>query len=43
VLCAYLAWMWAHDRGAMVVLPEDHDGIGDESLDQGYIVVPRHA
>ena len=40
VFCAYLAWKWTHEREAMQLLPEDHDGIGDESLDQGYIVIP---
>ena len=24
----------------MQVLPEDHEGIGDESLDHGFIVTP---
>lgn len=40
VLCSFLAWMWAYDRQAMQILPEEHEGIGDESLDQGYIVTP---
>lgn len=40
VLCAFLAWKWTYEREAMQVLPEDHDGVGDESLDQGYIVTP---
>jgi len=41
VLCAFLAWMWANARDEMQVLPEDHHGIGDADLDQGYIVTPR--
>jgi len=40
VFCAFLAWMWTDERDAMQVLPEEHDGIGDENLDQGYIVTP---
>lgn len=40
VLCAFLAWMWTYERDAMVILPEDHYGIDDDGLDQGYIVTP---
>lgn len=32
--------LWIYEREAMQVLPEDHEGIGDKSLDQGYIVTP---
>ncbi len=32
IFCAYLAWMWAHDRGRMLVLGDHADG---------YIVTPR--
>ena len=32
--------MWTYEREAMQVLPEDHEGIGDESLDHGFIVTP---